>query len=555
MRRPNIIKLLVKMRAFAADKFDKKTKDPQAAQKEFLLRVLYDNRDTVFGKKYGFSQIRTIEDFQRKVPVHDYEGLRPYIARMMDGGKNVLVRDNPIFYGITSGTTNVPKFIPVTKRSRKQKSGVMNLWLYYALKKHPEAIYGKSFIIMSPAVEGYTKSGIPYGSESGDAYRHMPPFISKHYALPYEVFCIKDYEARYYTMLRIGIEADVSNMGTMNPLTILVLCQKIEKYANNIIEDIRSGTLNRFFNIEPDIRKKLEKRLRPNPARSAELERIMIRKGTLLPKDFWPKIAMLECWTGGTVGIYIKEIMKYFPDRISLRDFGFVATEARCSIPISDNGPNGILTIASNFYEFIPEEDIDKKDPRYLTADKLEKGKRYYIIFTTTSGLYRYNIDDIIKVSGFYNSTPVIEFVQKGKNVSSATGEKLYESQVISAIHKAKEATGVHVEFFCCCLECHVPPGYSFLIEFSSEPDHSKKKDFLSAVEDNLGKINIEYRSKRLSQRLDNPKMKVLEKGSFEKFRQARLAVLQHDSQFKASHLRCDFKIPPEFKIIEEITL
>jgi len=286
-----------------------------------------------------------------------------------------------------------------------------------------------------------------------------------------------------------------------------------------------------------------------------KLEALLSKKGGLSPKDFWPNISMIECWTGGTVGSYLKEVVRYFPENVNFRDFGFVATEARCSIPISDNGPSGILTIDSNFYEFIPEEDIDKEKPRYLTVDKLEKGKRYYILFTTTAGLYRYNIDDIIKVVGFHNRTPVIEFIQKGKNVSSATGEKLYESQIISAINKAKDLVGIDLEFFCCCLESQVPPVYSFLVEFGSELDQSKKKDFLSAVEDSLSIINMEYKTKRLSQRLGNPKLKVLEKGSFEKFRKACLAILQHDSQFKVSHLRCDYKIPPEFNIIEEITL
>ena len=551
----NILGLLIKIRSFEADKFDKRTKDPQAAQKEFLLRLMYDNRDTVFGKEHKFSEISTAEDFQRNVPVNSYETLRPYINRMMDGENNVLVRDKVIFFGITSGTTNVPKFIPVTKRSRKEKSRVMDLWLYHLLKEHPEAIKGKGLVIMSPAVEGYAKSGVPYGSESGDAYQHMPSFIGKHYALPYEVFCIKDYEARYYTILRLGIEADVSNVGTMNPLTILVLCQKIEKYAKDIIEDIRNGTLKKSLVIDEGIRSNIERTLKPNPSRAGVLDALLTEKGALLPKDFWPNMALIECWTGGTVGLYLKEVIKYFPEDITIRDFGFLATEARCSIPISDGGPSGILTIASNFYEFIPEEDREKSSPRYLTVEKLEKGKSYYIIFTTTSGLYRYDIDDIIHIIGFYNNTPVIEFIQKGKNVSSATGEKLYESQIISAINKAKELTGLAVEFFCACLEWHIPPRYSFLVEFVNDHDNDQKKSFLNHIEDNLGKINIEYKSKRDSQRLGDPKLKILEKGSFEKFRKARLAVLQHDSQFKASHLRSDFLIPPEFKIIGEINL
>ncbi|MDP3730033.1 MAG: GH3 auxin-responsive promoter family protein [Candidatus Omnitrophota bacterium] len=551
----NLIKLLMRTRVLDSISFDRCTINPIKTQKKLLFNIIKKNRNTLYGREHGFSLVRTVEDFQRRVPVNNYESLRPYIKRMMKGDLGILTKDKAIFFGITSGTTSKPKFIPVTKRSRRQKSKVMSVWLYRVLTDHPEALKGKALVIMSPAVEGYAPSGVPYGSESGDAYRNMPSMIKKHYALPYEVFCIKDYEARYYTMLRIGIEADVTNISTMNPLTILVLCQKIDKYAKDIIEDIRKGSLNKSLNIDSRLRAAIEKTIDPNPGRAEFLEKLLIEKGALLPKDFWKDLALIACWTGGTVGLYLKALAKYFPEKIRMRDFGYVSTEARVSVPISDDGPSGVLTAGSNFYEFIPEEDIEKPAPRYLTVDRLKKGGRYYIIFTTPGGLYRYNIDDIIRVAGFRKAAPVIEFIQKGKNVSSATGEKLYEAQIIDAISKAKETTGIDVEFFCACLEWQIPPSYSFLVEFTQEHDASRKKHFLSHVEDNLGKINIEYKAKRSSQRLGDPKLKILEKGSFERFRKARLAVLQHDSQFKACHLRCDFKIPPEFKIIEEIPL
>lgn len=551
----NLIRLLIRTRIFDNIEFDRCTIDPLKHQKKLLFNIIRKNRNTLYGREHGFSSIETVEDFQDKVPVNNYESLRPYIKKMMRGDGGVLTKEKVIFFGITSGTTSKPKFIPVTGRSRRQKSKVMSVWLYRVLTDHPETLKGKAFVIMSPAVEGYVPSGVPYGSESGDAYKNMPSLVRKHYALPYEVFCIKDYEARYYTMLRIGIEADVTNISTMNPLTILVLCQKIDKYAKDIIEDIRKGSLKESLNIDPRIRKTIEKTIDPNPKRASVLERLLIEKGALLPKDFWKNLALIACWTGGTAGLYLKELAKYFPEDIKIRDFGYVSTEARCSIPISDNGPSGVLTAGSNFYEFIPEEDIEKTDPRYLTVDKLQIRGRYYIIFTTPGGLYRYNIDDIIKVVGFQKAAPVIEFIQKGKNISSAAGEKLYEAQIVDAIHKAKEVTGVDVEFFCACLEWHMPPSYSFLVEFTQEHDAGKKRSFLSHVENNLGKINIEYKAKRSSQRLGSPKLKILEKGSFERFRRARLMALQHDSQFKTCHLRCDFKIPPEFKIIEEIPL
>ncbi|MCX5667953.1 MAG: GH3 auxin-responsive promoter family protein, partial [Candidatus Omnitrophica bacterium] len=207
----NLIKLLIRTRVFDSIEFDRCTIDPAKQQKKLLFKIIRKNRNTLYGKEYGFSSIRTVEDFQKRVPVNNYESLRPYIKKMMRGDRGVLTKEKTVFFGITSGTTSKPKFIPVTKFSRLQKSKVMSVWLYHLLTDHPETLKGKALVIMSPAVEGYAPSGVPYGSESGDAYKNMPPLVKRHYALPYEVFCIKDYEARYYTMLRIGIGADVTN--------------------------------------------------------------------------------------------------------------------------------------------------------------------------------------------------------------------------------------------------------------------------------------------------------------------------------------------------------
>ncbi|MFH0731690.1 MAG: GH3 auxin-responsive promoter family protein [Candidatus Omnitrophota bacterium] len=549
----NIINLIMKSFALEAARFELKTKNPAKAQETVLFNILRKNKDTAFGKKYNFSSIKSIKDFQQKVPVNTYETLLPFIRRMLRKEKNILIKDKPLYFGITSGTTNRPKFIPVTEYSSKKRAKVMNIWLYYANADHPDMFNGKVLAIVNSATEGYTASGMPYGSESGHAYKNLPWIIRSKYILPYEVFCIENYDARYYTILRLGLEHDVTTIATMNPLTILILFQKIERHAKDIIKDINDGTLKESFYITEDIREKIEKTLKPNPARAKELEGMLAQSGALMPKDFWPNLALIDCWKGGTVGIFIDELLKYFPAKTKVRDFGYLSTEARCSIPRWDEGHAGILTIDSNFYEFVIEEDIKKEKQQYLTVSELEKDKQYCIYLTTPSGLYRYNIADIIRVVGLYNKTPLIEFIQKAQNVSSVTGEKLYESHVIDAMNKARETTGLDMEFFCCCLERKIPPHYSFLIEFIGEPTHSQKKGFLMSMEDNLSRVNIEYKLKRLSQRLDCPKLVVLEKGSFEKFHKSKLQFSRHDGQFKYSLLKADFKTPEEFTIKEII--
>ena len=549
----SLVNLLMRNFFFEVARFESQTKNPLKVQEEILLHIVRKNQDTLFGTKHKFSEINSINDFQRNVGVNSYETLSAYIKKMLNGQQNVLVSEKPIFFAVTSGTTSRPKFIPVTASSRRAKSRVMNVWLYYMMKDHPTVFSGKTLAVVSPAIEGYTKSGVPYGSESGDAYRNVPWIIRNHYALPYEVFCIENYEARYYAILRFGLEARLTNLATMNPSTILLLCQKVEKYAERIIEDIRHGTICPEFKIEEDLRVKLARALRPNPNRAKELEDLLRAKGTLLPKDIWPDLALVESWKGGSVGLYLSELISYFPQEVKVRDFGYLSTEARCSIPRWDNGCAGILTVGTNFYEFIPEEEIDIAHPRYLTVDKLLKDRRYFVVFTTQAGLYRYNIGDIVKVTGFYHKTPLIEFIQKGQNVSSVTGEKLYENQVTAAMNKAREKTHLNIEFFCCFLDWKIPPRYSFVMEFIDEPAASQKKIFLKELETNLCKINIEYRAKRRSQRLGDPRLLLLKKGSFEAYRKVKLAGLPHDGQFKFAHLKADFKIPPELKVKEEI--
>ena len=123
----NIIRLLIRTRVFDSISFDRRAIDPIKTQKKLLFSIIRKNRNTIYGKEHGFSSIRTVEDFQKSVPVNNYESLRPYIKKMMKGCPGVLTKEKIVFFGITSGTTSKPKFIPVTKRSRLQKSKVMRM--------------------------------------------------------------------------------------------------------------------------------------------------------------------------------------------------------------------------------------------------------------------------------------------------------------------------------------------------------------------------------------------------------------------------------------------
>ncbi|MDP2860119.1 MAG: GH3 auxin-responsive promoter family protein, partial [bacterium] len=418
----------------------------------------------------------------------------------------------------------------------------------------PYILICKILAIVSTETEGFTTSKVPFGDEYGHAYRNLSWAVRNLYVLPYEIFQIPDYEVKYYCILRIAMEQSISNIATLNPSTILLLCQKIAKVKDAAIEDIRRGTLNKKLDLCSEIRSKIERTLKPNPRRADELlASAKSRGGELLPMDIWPKLELIECWKGGSVGVYISHLKKYFGDKIAIRDFGYLSSEARVSIPMCDSGCGGTLAITSNFYEFVPRHEIESANKRFLLSHQLDAGKEYYIILTTPGGLYRYNIDDIIRVSGFFNNTPVIEFVQKGSIVSSVTGEKIYEMQIDEAVNKAAEHIGADLQFFSAFVEWKPIPRYAFMVEFMNELSREGKVALLRHIENELIKLNIEYDTKRRSQRLGDPVLKVVPRGAFEEYRSKKVKEGSHDGQIKIPKLTNDVRFQENFKILEEI--
>lgn len=542
----NLSAIALKILAPKARAFEKAARNPKRAQEDILFDYLRRNKNTEYGKKYRFNHIRSVMEYQRSLPITNCEGMRPYLERMMRGENNILTADRPIFFGVTSGTTNKPKYIPATGYSDKKKKELMDLWGYYIARDHPEALNGKILAIVSSEVEGYAESGIPFGGESGHSYNKLPWVIKLKYVVPYEVFQIEDYDSRYYTILRISMAHDITTIATLNPNSITLLCQKVKGWQDRLISDIEKGTLDASLKIPAATRKIVEQKLKPQPGRARELKEILKAHGELLPKHYWPNLGLIECWKGGTMKLYLDALNSY-SGGVPIRDIGCLSTEARSSIPITDEGAGGVLAIQTNFYEFIPKENIDNFTRMPLMCDELEKGREYFIIVSTPGGLYRYNIDDVIKVDGFFNNTPVIEFVQKGLNVVSLAGEKLYEVQVNEALQNVNKRLKLIIKFFCMVVDMGSIPRYAFLAEFGDEIPSDKITEFAKMMESELRKQNREYDYVRQAQLLKNPVLKIVKKGEYERFRAKKISEGAHDSQFKTPELTPDTSFEKNF--------
>src|SRR5262249_25337566 len=208
---------------------------------------------------------------------------------------------------------------------------------------------------------------------------------------------------------------------------------------------------------------RLRTAIRPRRA-ARRLERIAEPTGRLLPRDYWPNLDLLSNWMGGTMKAYLRGYPEFFAET-PVRDVGLIASEGRMTIPIEDGTPAGVLDIRHHYFEFIPEDQVDRPEPDTVEATELCVGRNYFIVLTTAAGLYRYNISDLVVCVGYRGEAPLIEFLNKGAHYSSLTGEKLSEHQAISAVEAAQRSVGIHLKSYLLAPTWDEPPYYSLLIE------------------------------------------------------------------------------------------
>ena len=525
----------------------KATKDPRKASEQTLREILTYAKDTVYGREHFFDDILEAKDdkelyarYQKWVKPNEYEDLRPYVERHKHGEPDVLFPGKPVLYATTSGSTAEPKWIPITDRYLKTIYGKMTkVWLYNFIQNRHKVFAGKILSIVGKVVEGYAPDGTVYGSVSGVTQRDCPGFVKKLYSNPQCVYSIADYTARYYVLMRMGIEQDITLIVTANPSTIVELQNNVNKFYDEYVEDIEKGTLKADLNIDPEIRKELEACLHPNPKRAAELRELKAKYGTVLPKHYWPNMQILNTWKCGNTKIYLDKFKDSFPKQMLHQEFGYFASECRFGL-VMDDTVNSVMFPHMHYYEFVKEEEMDSPNPTYYQLHELVEGQRYCPYVTTFAGLYRYNMNDLLEVGPNFRNTPTVHMIQKTHGIVTMTGEKLYERQFIQAVHEAEEATGMKTRFFIGFAE--LPESrYNFYYEFADlSTTQAQAEKFTEAVDKALQNINIEYKTKRESLRLKDAVTYRLQFESFEHFKERCIAEGARDGQFKLNLLLQD---------------
>ena len=479
--------------------FEQMTRNPMEVQTRLLLELLEENQNTEYGKKYGFGDIKSIEEYQQRVPITDYEDYSVYIDRMVNNAEeNLTCANKPVWYNKTSGTVGEPKKIPYTQRTR-------DCFMRYSLRYQTGLLYrelgekffgGRSLNLIRCGGEIVRlPDGTPFGPISEASLRPYQPKWQHLFPTPSQAaFAPKGTDTRYLNARYSLCDKDLNNINCTFTGFLLDLCRYIEKNWRLLVDDIEKGVIDESVELPEEVRESLSAELKPMPERAAEL-RSIFEQGFDTPfmPQVWPKLNYVVGGASAGFARYTNEVReRYLGTDIAFYYRGISASEGIFTDPVALASHESCLIPDSLFYEFLP---VDEEGAKPVTMDRLEVGKSYELLITTHSGFYRYRMKDVLLVTGFHNATPLVEFQYRIDKTVSLMGEKTTEMALrVAADQTARECGFLLVD------SSGYPDTeevrYVYIMEIDRVPQDLTEEKIRSCLEKNLAQANPSYGDK-----------------------------------------------------------
>ncbi len=487
------------VRQFASD-----LQDPAGAQLRALSRVLDSARDTAFGRAYGLAKVRKVEDYRRAVPVQSFMEHQPWLEQVWRGETSVLSRHRVTGFVKSSGTTGAPKRLPVNEVWSTEIADAQFLWLLAMLAEQPEVSGGFALATVGKYPEAHSPAGIPIGANTGRMAMEQPFLVKSRYVVPREVWAIEDPDVRTYVALRIALARDIRTWTTANPSTLLAWSRAMLRWREDLSADLVDGTLTHgpAAMLDAGLRRRLWGwAFRKTPPTDFR------------PGAFW-RLAAVNCWKGGFAPYFVERLPAALGFSGPIREVGITASEGYFAIPLHSSWWGGVAWGGGHFLEFVPEEG---GEPCLLS--ELQIGARYRLVISTTAGLYRYDLEDVVKVVGWYSNTPLLTFCGKTQDTLSVVGEKVTVAQLASVM-----ATFGALGGFSVGVGLAERPWYELWVEGDVDP---------VLFDQRLSDINAEYADRRATDRLGLPTVRRVPEGTWAQWRNRRLLEGVAEGQLK----------------------
>lgn len=418
--------------------------NPHAIQQKTFQHLIEAAKDTQFGKDHHFDQIHTYEDFKKRVPIRDYEALRPYIEAILAGKKDVLWKGQPLYLAKTSGTTSGAKFIPITKASmpfhiRSARNALLD---FIQEHKNADFVSGKMIFIQgNPTLEAH--NGIHVGRLSGIVAHFVPKYLQKNRLPSWETNCIEDWEEKIDQIVEETKNEDMTLISGIPPWLVMYFEKLIEKTGKKQVKEI-------FPNLQ-----------------------LMVTGGVNY-QPYQEKINHL-------IGEKIKVIQTYPASE------GFIAYQN--TIETDD-----LLLLLDNgiFYEFVPVDEFFDENPNRYELSQVEIDKDYVLILNTNAGLWGYNIGDTVR----FTSLDPYKIVVSGriKHFTSAFGEHVIAHEVEQALQQTLQEIPAQISEFTVAPQVNPTVGlpyHEWLVEFAELPKDPQA--FAQVLDQNLRNRNTYY--------------------------------------------------------------
>ncbi|MBP6557306.1 MAG: GH3 auxin-responsive promoter family protein [Flavobacterium sp.] len=420
---------------------------PVETQQKVLNDLIGQAKFTMFGNDHDFMNIKTFEDFAAKVPIRDYEELRPYVDKVVKGEENILWKGKPLYFAKTSGTTSGAKYIPLTKESMPfHIEAARNAILSYIHETgKTDFVDGKMIFLQgSPILE--EKNGIKLGRLSGIVAHFVPKYLQKNRMPSWETNCIDDWETKVDAIVEETINEEMTVISGI-PSWVQMYFEKLQQKGGRPVGDI-------FRNFK-----------------------LFIYGGV----NYEPYRAKFENLIGRKV------------DSIEL----FPASEGFFAYQDSQKEKGMLLLLNSGiFYEFVKADEFFTEKPKRYTIGEVELGTNYVLIISTNAGLWAYNIGDTVQ----FTSLKPYRVIVSGriKHYISAFGEHVIGKEVESALQEAMQGTTVRVNEFTVAPQIAPNQGlpyHEWFIEFDSEASGEPKNldDFALKIDQAMRKQNTYY--------------------------------------------------------------
>lgn len=538
-------------------KLDKMTQDTQAIQNELLLSVLRQNQDTEFGKENGFAEINNVEDYQKRVKIREYDEFAPYIERMVRGEENILTAEHINHYNKTSGTLGCEKYIPLAKKQIGVCGKYHALYANGLIASHLGYRWnnGKGINLQ----EGNAKvlpSGATYGCASSVAVKNGPfkNLSSGIYTSPIEAKQPRPGVVTRYIHARFALaERKVTYIISTFSSIMLEMFRYIEDHHEMLARDIELGTIDESVELPDEVRASLLEKIKPDPKRAEELRAVFARGfespwATLL----WPKLQYIYSAAGANFSPYTEKLKKsILGNSVHVFYMGVSASEGLFSVPCGMDDPDSVLVPDGCFMEF---RDAEDENAPCLTADRLEAGKCYELIITNYSGLYRYRMHDVVRVTGYRNSAPLIQFETRAGFAANIRGEKTSEVAVRKMIEEAEKTLGIEITDYSLYEDVDAtPPGYVILLELRRRPQGVSDQDIAQCLKEKLAAANQNLIKKFESGDIADPLLLFLQPETYLLYRDLMIHKGVAAAQLKPVHvIRSEFQRRFFFALQEE---